>query len=89
MYKRQQLGFEGRQIINPRQIPIAHEVYSPAPERVEWAKEITKVFEEEGLAKGSASVGYKGSMIDIPVYRDGLNILARQKEIEEKEAGRK
>lgn len=84
-----QLGFEGRQIINPRQIPIAHEVYSPAPERVEWAKEITKVFEEEGLAKGSASVGYKGSMIDIPVYRDGLNILARQKEIEEREALKK
>ncbi len=84
-----QLGFEGRQIINPRQIPVAHEVYSPAPERVEWAKEITKVFEEEGLAKGSASVGYMGSMIDIPVYRDGLNILARQKEIEEKEASKK
>lgn len=83
-----QLGFEGRQIINPRQIPVAHEVYSPAPERVEWAKEITKVFEEEGLAKGSASVGYKGSMIDIPVYRDGLNILARQKEIEQKESSR-
>lgn len=83
-----QLGFEGRQIINPRQIAVAHEVYSPSPERVEWAKEITKVFEEEGLAKGSASVGYKGSMIDIPVYRDGLNILARQKEIEKKEAAR-
>lgn len=84
-----QLGFEGRQIINPRQIAVAHEVYSPSPERVEWAKEITKVFEEEGLAKGSASVGHKGSMIDIPVYRDGLNILARQKEIEEKEAARR
>lgn len=84
-----QLGFEGRQIINPRQIAVAHEVYSPAPERVEWAKEITKVFEEEGLAKGSASVGYKGSMIDIPVYHDGLNILARQQEIEEKESSRK
>ena len=27
-------------------------------------------------------------MIDIPVYRDGLNILARQKEIEEKESAR-
>ena len=83
-----QLGFEGRQIINPRQIPIAHKVYSPAPERIEWAKEITKVFEEEGIAKGSASVGWKGSMIDIPVYRDGLNILARQAEIEAKEASR-
>lgn len=83
-----QLGFEGRQIINPRQIPVAHKVYSPDPARVEWAKKITKVFEEEGLAKGSASVGYEGSMIDIPVYRDGLNILARQKEIEEKEVAR-
>ena len=74
-----QLGFEGRQIINPRQIAAAHKVYSPDPARVEWAKKITKVFEEEGLAKGSASVGFEGSMIDIPVYRDGLNILARQK----------
>lgn len=83
-----QLGFEGRQIINPRQIAAAHKVYSPDPARVEWAKKITKVFEEEGLAKGSASVGFEGSMIDIPVYRDGLNILARQKEIEEKEAAR-
>lgn len=84
-----QLGFEGRQIINPRQIPYAHKVYSPDPARVEWAQKITKVFEEEGLAKGSASVGFEGSMIDIPVYRDGLNILARQKEIEEKEAARR
>lgn len=83
-----QLGFEGRQIINPRQIAAAHKVYSPDPARVEWAKKITKVFEEEGLAKGSASVGFEGSMIDIPVYRDGLNILARQKEIEEKESAR-
>ena len=83
-----QLGFEGRQIINPRQIAAAHKVYSPDPARVEWAKKITKVFEEQGLAKGSASVGFEGSMIDIPVYRDGLNILARQKEIEEKEAAR-
>lgn len=84
-----QLGFEGRQIINPRQIPIAHKVYSPDPARVEWAQKITKVFEEEGLAKGSASVGFEGKMIDIPVYRDGLNVLARQKEIEEKEAAKK
>ena len=82
-------GFEGRQIIHPGQIPIAHRVYSPDPARVEWAKRITKVFEEEGIAKGSASVGLDGEMIDTPVYRDGLNILARQKEIEEKERAKR
>lgn len=84
-----QFGFEGRQIIHPRQIPIAHRVYSPDSARVEWAKKITKAFEEEGLAKGSASVGVDGQMVDTPVYRDGLNILARQKEIEEKERAKR
>jgi citrate lyase subunit beta/citryl-CoA lyase len=84
-----QLGFEGRQIIHPKQIPVAHKVYSPQPERIEWAKKITKAFEEEGLAKGSASVGVDGQMIDTPVYIDGKNILARAEEIEKKEAMKK
>ena len=53
-----------------------------------WARKVTKAFEEEGLAKGSASVGVDGQMIDTPVYRDGLNILARVKEIEEAEAAK-
>ena len=79
-----QVGMEGRMIIHPSQIEPANRIYSPAPERVEWAREIKKVFEEEGIAKGSAAVSYKGKMVDTPVYVGALKILDAQAEIEAK-----
>jgi len=83
-----QMGMEGRMLIHPGQIEPAHRIYSPAPERVEWATEIKKVFEEEGIAKGSAAVSYKGKMVDTPVYVGALKILEAKAEIEAKEKKR-
>jgi citrate lyase subunit beta/citryl-CoA lyase len=83
-----QLGFEGRMLIHPSQIEPSHRIYSPAPDRVEWAREIKKVFEEEGIAKGSAAVSYKGKMVDTPVYIGALKILEAQVEIEARERKR-
>jgi len=83
-----QLGFEGRMLIHPGQIEPSHRIYSPAPDRVEWAREIKKVFEEEGIAKGSAAVSYKGKMVDTPVYVGALKILEAQAEIEAREKKR-
>lgn len=83
-----ELGMEGRMLIHPGQIEPAHRIYSPAPERVEWAREIKQVFEEEGIAKGSAAVSYKGKMVDTPVYVGALKILDAQAEIEAKEKKR-
>ena len=83
-----QMGMEGRMIIHPSQIEPANRIYSPAPERVEWAREIKQVFEEEGIAKGSAAVSYKGKMVDTPVYGGALKILEAQAEIEAKEKKR-
>ena len=84
-----QLGFEGRMLIHPSQIEPAHRIYSPAPERVEWAKAVVKVFEEEGIAKGSAAVTLNGHMVDTPVYMNAKNILDAVTQIEEKEKKRK
>ena len=83
-----QLGIEGGMLIHPGQIEPAHRIYSPAPERVEWATEIKKVFEEEGIAKGSAAVSYKGKMVDTPVYVGALKILEAQAEIAAKDKKR-
>jgi len=84
-----QLGFEGRMLIHPSQIEPAHIIYSPAPERVEWAKAVVKVFEEEGIAKGTAAVTLNGHMVDTPVYMNAKNILDAVTQIEEKEKKRK
>ena len=83
-----QLGFEGRMLIHPSQIEPSHRIYTPAPDRVEWAREIVKVFEEEGIAKGSAAVAYKGKMVDTPVYVGAQKILEAMAEIEAKEGKR-
>lgn len=83
-----QLGFEGRMLIHPSQIEPSHRIYSPAPERIAWAREVVKVFEEEGIAKGSAAVSYKGHMVDTPVYVGAKKILDTQMEIEAKDRKR-
>jgi citrate lyase subunit beta/citryl-CoA lyase len=84
-----QLGFEGRMLIHPSQIEPSHKIYTPEPDDVEWARGVVKVFEEEGIAKGSASVSYQGKMVDTPVYENARTILAIMAEISAFDAKRK
>jgi citrate lyase subunit beta/citryl-CoA lyase len=84
-----QLGYEGRMLIHPSQIEASHKIYTPEPDDVEWAKGVVKVFEEEGIAKGSAAVSYKGKMVDTPVYDNARTILATIAEISAFDAKRK
>jgi len=84
-----QLGYEGRMLIHPSQIEPSNRIYTPPPEDVEWAKGVVKVFEEEGIAKGSASVSYMGKMVDTPVYDNARTILAIMEEISAFDAKRK
>ena len=76
-----QMGYEGRMLIHPSQIEPSHEIYTPSAENVEWAEGVKKVFEEEGLAKGTAAVAYKGKMVDTPVYENAMQILRTMAEI--------
>jgi len=81
-----QMGYEGRMLIHPSQIQPSHEIYTPSAGDVEWAEGVKKVFEEEGIAKGSAAVSYKGKMVDTPVYENALQILRTMEEIKAAEA---
>ncbi len=81
-----QMGYEGRMLIHPSQIEPSHEIYTPSAEDVEWAEGVKKVFEEEGIAKGSAAVSYKGKMVDTPVYGNALQILRTMEEIKAADA---
>ncbi len=83
------MGYEGRMLLHPTQIEPAHKLYMPSADDVEWAKGVVKVFEEEGIAKGSAAVSYNGKMVDTPVYDNARQILATMKEIADMEDIRK
>jgi len=40
------MGFTGKQVIHPGQIPVVQKAFSPSPEEVEWATELIKAFTE-------------------------------------------
>jgi len=79
-----QLGYEGRMLIHPGQIEPSHEIYAPAKEDIENAREAVKVF-EEGMKEGKASVSLGGKMIDWAVYRAECDLLAKVELIAEYE----
>lgn len=76
-----QLGTEGAGCIHPDHVKILNTVFSPTPESVEYARRAAQAF-EEGLQKGTASVGLEGKMVDIPVYHRAKLILDRAEAIE-------
>ena len=80
-----QLGYEGRMLIHPNQIGPSEEIYGPAPEAVEYAREVVAMF-LAAIAEGKASVALRGSMIDWAVYRAEADVLAKVDLIAEKEA---
>lgn len=49
------MGFTGKQVIHPNQIPICQEAFSPATEKIEWARELIDGFEKH---QKSGKVGY-------------------------------
>ena len=58
-------------------------------EAVAHARKVKKFFEEEGLAKGLASVSMDGGMVDTPVYVSACETIERYEAIQAKEAKRK
>jgi len=68
------LGCAGASCIHPDQVGVLNRVFSPAPEKVEYARAAVDAF-EAGLAQGTASVKVAGAMVDIPVYRRAKHIL--------------
>lgn len=60
------LGFDGKSIINPRQIEVVNEVFTPTQKDIEKALAIVAA-SEEAERKGSGVIALNGKMIDRPV----------------------
>ncbi|WP_454892797.1 citrate (pro-3S)-lyase subunit beta [Alloprevotella tannerae] len=61
-----QLGFDGKSIINPRQIEVVNEVFAPTEKAIEKAKTIIAAI-KEAEKRGSGVIAVNGKMVDRPV----------------------
>ncbi len=60
------LGFDGKSIINPRQIEVVNEVFAPSEKAIEKARTIIAAI-KEAEKKGSGVIAVNGKMVDRPV----------------------
>ena len=73
-----QLGFDGKSLINPRQIEFLHNLFAPTQKDVDQAKRIIEAA-EEAERQGSGVVSLNGKMIDAPIIDRAKLVLERAK----------
>ena len=72
------MGFDGKSIINPRQIPIVHDVYTPRQKDIIFAEKVVREIESK-QAQGIGVFTVDGKMIDIAFYDGAKRTLALAK----------
>jgi len=71
-----QLGFDGKSVIHPNQIPIIHDVFTPTEKEIEKAKRIVAAA-KEAAERGLGAVSVDGRMVDRPVVKRAEFTLIR------------
>lgn len=70
-----QLGFDGKSVINPRQIAIVNSVFAPTEKEIKNAIDVMHAI-EDAEAKGSGVIALNGKMIDKPIVERAERVLA-------------
>ena len=80
----QSLGFEGMLVLNPKELPLVHQYFSPSEEQIQWAEDILRLSKEAvAEGKGVAVIGNK--FIGPPMVKMANNILAKAERIKSSE----
>jgi citrate lyase subunit beta/citryl-CoA lyase len=70
-----QMGFDGKSVINPNQIPLVHAAFAPTGDEVRKARRVIEAA-REAEARGSGVVSLDGKMIDKPIVVRAERVLA-------------
>jgi citrate lyase subunit beta/citryl-CoA lyase len=70
------LGFNGKSLINPRQIELLHNAYAPTEEDVDYAHRVVAAA-EKAERDGLGVISLNGKMIDAPVVNHAQRVLQK------------
>ncbi|QZE48333.1 citrate (pro-3S)-lyase subunit beta [Citrobacter farmeri] len=71
------MGFNGKSLINPRQIDVLHNAYAPTQEEVDYAERVIAAA-EEGERNGLGVISLNGKMIDAPIINHARVVIDRK-----------
>ena len=69
------LGFRGKYCIHPGQVEVVNRVFSPTEQEIAKARDVIRLLDKEGIAKGRAAIPVNGKMIDTPIYWQAKRLL--------------
>jgi citrate lyase subunit beta/citryl-CoA lyase len=69
-----QLGFDGKSVINPKQIAPVHEIFTPTEKEIKKSLAIVTAI-EQAQQRGSGVIALNGKMIDKPVAERAIHLL--------------
>ncbi|SLM62501.1 MULTISPECIES: citrate (pro-3S)-lyase subunit beta [Dickeya] len=70
------LGFNGKSLINPRQIELLHNAYAPTQDEVDYAHLVIEAA-QEGERAGLGVISLNGKMIDAPIIDHARRVIER------------
>ncbi|OOR99287.1 citrate (pro-3S)-lyase subunit beta [Haemophilus paracuniculus] len=73
-----QLGFDGKSLVNPRQIELLHNLFAPTQKDVDHAQAVIEAA-QEAEAQGLGVVSLNGKMVDAPIIERARLVLERAK----------
>ena len=79
------LGFEGMLVLNPKELPLVHQYYSPSKEQVNWANEMLEL-SEEAVKQGKGVAMKDNKFIGPPMVKMAKDILKLNDMITQKKA---
>jgi citrate lyase subunit beta/citryl-CoA lyase len=69
------LGFQGKVVLHPRQLPIAAAAFAPAEHELAWAREVDRAFREAEAAGVSSLKLADGTFVDYAVAQRARDLL--------------
>ena len=73
-----EMGFDGKSVVSPRQIPIVHEVFAPTARQIAEAERVVTAI-RENTAKGVGIFSLDGIMLDIAFLPGAERVIALAK----------
>lgn len=75
-----QLGFDGKSVINPKQIKPVHEIYSPTAQEIKKSVDISRAA-KAAQKQGLGVISLNGKMIDKPIIERAERLLQLAKAV--------
>lgn len=68
------LGFNGKSLVNPRQIDVVHAVFAPKVEEVDYALQVVEAI-KRARQMGTGVISLGGKMVDAPVVKRAVRVI--------------